>query len=176
MRPAFGQAEIKTFEALSNIGKEPRLGKFSICDRIDAAFNLLEYAVRLVVESRTTRKRNPIKPATAVGYQSYVDHWLIPNIGDMPLSQVDNKTVKGLVAKLAEAKLAPKTIVDIVAVAKMVVASARDDNGKRLYPREWNHEFIDLPVVKSKDQDTPTVEAGEISDILSKASGRYRVL
>ena len=83
-------------------------------------------------------------------------------LGDVPLSQVDNKTVKGLVTKLAEAKLAPKTIVDIVAVAKMVVASARDDNGKRLYPREWNHEFIDLPVVKSKDQDTPTVEAGEV--------------
>jgi integrase len=123
-----------------------------------------------------TRKRSPIKPATAVGYQSYLGKWLEPNLGDVPLSQVDNKTIRGLVTKLAEAKLAPKTIVDIVAVAKIVVASARDDNGKRLYPREWNHEFIDLPVVKSKDQDTPTVEAGEISDILSKAGGRYRVL
>lgn len=123
-----------------------------------------------------TRKRSPIKQATAVGYQSYLDKWLNPNLGEVPLSQVDNKTVKGLVTKLAEAKLAPKTIVDIIAVAKMVVASARDDNGKRLYPREWNHEFIDLPVVKSKDQDTPTVEAGEVSDILSKAGGRYRVL
>ncbi len=123
-----------------------------------------------------TRKRNPIKPATAVGYRSYVDKWLDPNLGDLPLSQVDNKTVKGFVTKLAGAKLSPKTIVDIVAVAKMVVASARDDNGKRLYPREWNHEFIDLPVVKSKNQDTPTVEAGEVSDILLKAKGRYKAL
>jgi integrase len=123
-----------------------------------------------------TRKRRPIKQATAVGYQSYLDNWLNPNVGDVPLSQVENKAVKTLVTKLAEAKLAPKTIVDIVAVAKMVVASARDDNGRRLYPREWNHEFIDLPVVKSKDQDTPTVEAGEISDILPQAGGRHRVL
>jgi integrase len=123
-----------------------------------------------------TRKRNPIKPATAVGYQSYLDKWLDPNLGDIPLSQVDNKVLKDFVEKLATAKLSPKTIVDIVAVAKMVVASARDDNGNQLYPREWNHEFIDLPVVKSKNQDTPTVEAEEVSDILSKAVGRYGVL
>ena len=63
-----------------------------------------------------TRKRSPIKPATAVGYQSYVNNWLIPNLGDVPLSRVDNKTVRGLVAKLAEAQLAPKTIVDIVEI------------------------------------------------------------
>jgi integrase len=123
-----------------------------------------------------TRKRCPIKPATAVGYQSYLDKWLNPNLGDVPLSQVDNKSLRDFVEKLAAAKLAPKTIVEIVAVAKMVVASARDDNGKQLHPREWNHEYIDLPVVKSKDQNTPTVHAGEVSDILSKAGGRYRML
>ncbi len=123
-----------------------------------------------------TRKRERIKPATAVGYQSYINKWLNPNLGDMPLSQVDNKTVKEFVEKLAQAKLAPKTIVEIVAVAKLVVASARDDNGTQLHRREWNHEYIDLPVVKSKDQDTPTVEGREVSDILSKAGGRYRVL
>ena len=123
-----------------------------------------------------TRKRSPIKPATAAGYHSYVAKWLDPNLGELPLSQVDNKTVRDFVAKLAAAKLSPKSIVHIVTVAKMVVASAKDDNGKRLYPREWNHEFIDLPVVKSKDQNTPTVEAGEVSDILLKAKGRYKVL
>lgn len=122
------------------------------------------------------RKRSPIKPATAVGYQSYLDNWLNPNLGDLPLSQVDNKAFKELVAKLAEAKLAPKTIVDIVGVAKLVVASARDDNGKQLHPREWNHDFMDLPVVKSNDQKTPTLEPEQVSDIVSKAEGRYKVL
>ncbi len=123
-----------------------------------------------------TRKRNPIKPATAVGYQSYLDKWLIPNLGGMSLSQVDNKALRDFVEKLAEAKLAPKTIVEIVAVAKMVVASARDDSGKQIYSREWNHEYIDLPTVKAGQQNTPTVEAEEVSDIISKAQGRYKVL
>ncbi len=123
-----------------------------------------------------TRKRSPIKPATAVGYQSYIDRWLNTNLGDMPLSEVDNKSLKEFVEKLSEANLAPKTIVEIVTVAKMVVASARNHNGKQLYPREWNHEYIDLPIVKSKDQDISTVNAEEVSDVISRAGGRYRML
>jgi len=94
----------------------------------------------------------------------------------LPLAQVDNRTVKQLVAKLAEAKLAPKSIVEIVAVVKHVVASAQDDNGRQLYPRSWNHEFIDLPIVKSNAQSTPTVEPQEVSKILEKSDGRYRAL
>jgi len=123
-----------------------------------------------------TRKRNPIKPSTAVGYQSYLDKWLNPNLGDMPLSQVDNKTVRELVGKLAEAKLAPKTIVEIVSVVKKVVASLLDDSGMQICPRQWNHEYIDMPTVKVSEQDTPTVEAEEVSEIISKAEGRYKVL
>jgi hypothetical protein len=118
-----------------------------------------------------TRKRSPIKPATAVNYRSTLDKWLNPTLGDLPLAQVDNRTVEELVAKLAEAKLAAKSIVEIVAVVKHVVASAQDDNGRQLYPRNWNHEFIDLPVVKSNAQDTPTVEPQEVSSILEKSKG-----
>ena len=51
-----------------------------------------------------TRKREPIKPATAVGYRSYIDKWLNANLGDMSLSQVDNKSLKEFVEKLCEAK------------------------------------------------------------------------
>jgi integrase len=94
----------------------------------------------------------------------------------MPLWQVDNKAAKTLVSKLAEANLAPKTIIEIVAVVKMVVASATDDSGKPIYPREWNHEFIDMPTVKATEQHTPTVEAEDVSEIISKAQGRHRVL
>src|ERR1039458_1794870 len=75
-----------------------------------------------------------------------------------------------------EANLAPKSIVEIVAVVKHVVASAQDDNGGQLYPRNWNHEFIDLPLVKSNAQNTPTLEPQEVSSILEKSEGRYRVL
>jgi hypothetical protein len=32
---------------------------------------------------------------------------------------------------------------------KTVVASAIDDGGKQICPREWNHEYVDLATVKA---------------------------
>ena len=122
------------------------------------------------------RKRAPIKPATAAGYRSYLDKHLVPALGEMPLSNVDNKTVKGVVEKLTNAKLSPKTIVSIVEVVKLVVASAVNDNGEEVFPRKWNHEFMDLPIVKQKDQTAPAFSPAQVTSIIERAKGRYRVL
>ena len=43
----------------------------------------------------------------------------------------------------------------------MVLASAVDEQGDEIYPRKWNHEFIDLPEVK--DQKTPSFTSEELS-------------
>jgi integrase len=64
------------------------------------------------------------------------------------------------VAKMSDAGLSPKTISDnYVPVVKMVVASAVDEQGEQIYPRKWNHEFIDLPVVENDKQNTPSFSA-----------------
>jgi integrase len=122
------------------------------------------------------RKRAPIKPATAAGYRSYLDKHLKPTLGEMPLSNVDNKTVKSLVEKLTKAKLSPKTTVSIVEVVKLVVASAVNENGEEVFPRKWNHEFMDLPIVKQKDQVAPIFTPAQVNSIIEHAKGRYRVL
>ena len=30
------------------------------------------------------------------------------------------------------------------------------NEGEEIYPRKWNHEFIDMPVVEKEKQNTPT--------------------
>jgi hypothetical protein len=45
------------------------------------------------------RKRKQIKPATAAGFESYLKKWLNPNLGDLPLSSVNNAVVRALVTK-----------------------------------------------------------------------------
>lgn len=77
-----------------------------------------------------TRNRNPISEATASGYRSYLQHHLDPVLGELPLSAVDNNAMKGLVKKLHDKKLAPKTIVEIVKVPKLVVASLKQTGRK----------------------------------------------
>jgi hypothetical protein len=68
----------------------------------------------------------------------------------LPLASVDNKTAKDPVAKLGESELAPKTIVEIAIVLNEVVASAINGDGKQMFSRQWNNEYIDLPKVALK--------------------------
>lgn len=123
-----------------------------------------------------SRKRNPIALATAAGYRSYLKNWLNPLLGDVALASVDNKVGKDLVVKLDEAQLAPKTIVEIVGVLKAVVASAINGDGKQMFPREWNHDYIDLPVVDPKTQRRPTLSSKQVTEVVANSQGRYQSL
>jgi integrase len=87
-----------------------------------------------------------------------------------------NKIAKDFVAKLGESELASKTIVEIVGVLKEVVASAINGDGKQMFPRQWNHEYIDLPVVDPKKQHRPTLNSKQVSDVITRSTGRYQAL
>jgi integrase len=115
-----------------------------------------------------TRNRNPIEQATANGYRSYLRNHLNPILGELPLSAVDNDAVKGLVKKLHDRKLAPKTIVEIVAIAKLVVASLKV-NGEEIYKRSWDHEYIDLPIVDPAEQNSEAFTPQQMTEILDAA-------
>jgi len=120
------------------------------------------------------RKRKPVKPATISTWQNCVDKWLNPNLGDMPLAGVNNATAKGLVVKMHEAGLAPKSISNYFGLVKLIVASAIDENGEQLFPRKWNHDFIDMPIAQKQHQ--PTFTAETMSSIVRKAEGQEQVL
>jgi hypothetical protein len=92
------------------------------------------------------RKRKPIAPATVDSWQGCLDVWILPNLGDVPLSSVGNLALKGLVEKMVEASLSPKTVNTYSQVVKSVVASAVNEEGEQLFLRKWNHEFVDMPV------------------------------
>jgi integrase len=119
------------------------------------------------------RKRKPVKLHTISSWKSHLK-WINPRVGEMPLSDVKNQAVKDLVSEMSKADFSPKTIWNYVQVVKMVVASAIGDDGEEIYPRKWNHEFIDLPSIDS--QRTPTFTAEEIESIISQADGQYKML
>jgi len=120
------------------------------------------------------RKRKPVKPATLFSWQNCANKWLNPNLGDIPLAAVNNATVKTLVAKMHDAGLSAKTITTYIGLVKLVVASALDKDGEQSFPRKWNHEFIDLPVVENQRQPVFTSEI--VGKILQRAEGQERVL
>jgi integrase len=70
--------------------------------------------------------------------------------------------------------LSAKTLNNYIGLVKLVVASAIDANGEQLFPRKWNHEFLDMPLVETQHQ--PTFTAETMSSIVQKADGQDRVL
>ncbi len=114
-----------------------------------------------------TRKRKPVKTATADSWQNCLDKWLISILGDLPLAAINNSTLKDLVTKLSEAKLSPKTIINYSQVFKLVVASAVDKKtGDQLFPIKWNHDFVDMPAVGKQHQ--PSFTEAEMATIVGK--------
>lgn len=123
------------------------------------------------------RKRKPVAASTLETWQGCIENWLNPNIGDLPLSEINNAVLKIVVAKMSEGGLSPKTITDNYApVVKMVVASAVDEQGEEIYPRKWNAEFIDLPVVEKEKQNTPSFSSEVMTGLARWKKQRERMI
>lgn len=52
---------------------------------------------------------------------------------------------------MAKSGLSPKTIENYILVPKMVVTSVVDEDGNQVYPRKWDHEFVDMPIVEQTE-------------------------
>ena len=124
------------------------------------------------LKSLANRKRNPLEPTTIDTRRYALDKWIYPFFEGKLLADVNNLAMKVFVERISN--LAPATIRDYSNIVKAVVASAVDQNGERLFPRTWNEEFIDAPVVNYQKQ--PSTDKKGMESILKKAAGRYRVL
>src|ERR1700730_8879248 len=113
---------------------------------------------------------------TVYAWRHCLNRWILPNLGKKLVSEVGNGALRQFVETLSAAGLAAKTIINIVAVVKLVVASAVNEEGDEFYPRTWNYEFIQLPLVVKEKQNRPTITAAEISEALRTVRKRYAVL
>lgn len=125
-----------------------------------------------------TRKRKPVAPSTVENWESHLEKWINPNIGDTPLDAINNLAMKHLVAKMvASGELGPKSIGNYSQVVKMVVASAVNEQGESIHPRKWNHEFIDMPVIQKNDQKRPAHSGEVVTKIIAATkTEKYRTL
>jgi integrase len=117
------------------------------------------------------RNRKPIAPATLESWEGCLDVWILPNLGDLLLVSVGNLALKGLVEKMVKAGLSPKTVNNYSQVVKSVVASAVNEEGEPVYPRKWNHEFIDMPIVQRSKQNTPHFTSAVVTGIMQSSKG-----
>jgi len=114
----------------------------------------------LWLEQLQNRKRNPIGQSYAVTIQGALDKWILSAIGDLPLANVDNLSVKPLIEKMCKSKLSPRTVNKYVEHIKQVVESLRGSNAEPIHKRKWDPETMDLPIVEHSAQNRPSLKAG----------------
>jgi integrase len=125
------------------------------------------------LKQATARKRRPIRESSVPTIQSALDKWLLPKLGDLAMSDVDNASVKVLVEAMDAAGLSPKSIANYVQIVKSVVASLRNPkNGEPIYHRKWDADFMDMPEVKGQCQ--PCLTAAEVTKLIALSQGWER--
>jgi integrase len=149
--------------------------KQSFIENTSPATTLRTQAERWIA-SLPTRRRKPVKPATIHGWRHALNKWILPTLGDRLLSDVSNGALRELVEKMSQGGLAAQSIISHSSVVKMVVASAVNDNGDQLYPRQWNHDFIGIPILDQTKQRRPTIAASQVERLISSVKERYSVL
>src|ERR1700719_2886065 len=122
------------------------------------------------------RKRKPIVQSYAATIQGALDKWILPEIGDLPLANVDNLSVKPLIEKMSAAGLSPRTVNKYMEHVKQVVESLKNPNGEPIHNRKWNAEIMDLPIVEHAEQKRPSLKANTISELINKSSGQEQAL
>ena len=141
----------------------------------EVSITFREQAV-LWLERMRTRKRKPIASSTLELWEGCLRNWINPQLGELPLSEINNAALKSLVAAMSKGGLSAKTIDTYSQVVKMVVASAVDKEGVEIYPRKWNHEFMDMPVVEKAKQNTPCFSAEIMSGLAACKKERERMV
>jgi hypothetical protein len=161
-------AERKCFDHLEKLG-------FNSTQRFIESTSTITFKLQgeIWLRSLANRKRNPVEQTTIDNRRYALDKWIYPILGETYLADVNNLAMKDLVEKMASS-LSPSSIRDYVNITKAVVASAIDENGEERFPRKWNSEFIDAPLIDKQRQPTSTPEG--ISDILLLALCQYRML
>jgi hypothetical protein len=85
----------------------------------------------------------------------------------MPLDNIKNLALKNLGIKMVDGGLDESAIRGYANVVKMVVALAVNEEGEEVYPRKWNHSFIDLPRISNLKQ--PSFKGEVVTRIVAGA-------
>ena len=148
--------------AAAGVNSEERFNQVVIGGEVTFREQAKEY-----LRDAVSRNREPIRDTTSI--EGALRKWILPEIGDKPLSAVDSLTLKPLVRKMVKGGLSPRTCEKYVLYCKQIVASLQKPDGEPIYPRVWNPEVMDLPVVVYRQQKRPAQKLDGINLLIVNA-------
>ena len=168
-----GLCRTRTIAERAAAEKVEQLGINSTQTFIEATTNItFNEQAEIWLKECANRKKRPLEQTTLDTRRYALDKWMYPFFGDKLRANIHNAAMKEFVNHIAD--LSPATIRDYVNVAKSAVALARDAEGKVLFPREWDDDFLDAPEIDEQKQ--PTVDKEEMEAILRESQEPYLTL
>jgi len=168
-----GVCRTRTIAERAAAEKLERLGINSAQTFIESTCNItFKQQGEIWLKSLANRKRNPLEQTTIDTRRYALDKWMYPFFSDRPLADVNNRAMKEFVEHISN--LSAATIRDYTNIVKGVVASAINEDGEQVFPRTWNEEYIDAPIIRHQRQPSTTPEG--MAEILKAADGQFRVL
>ena len=105
-----------------------------------------------------------------------MNKWILSEIGDLPLVDVHNITVKPLVDDMKKS-LSARTVNKYVEYIGQIVSSLKDGRtGEPIHQRKWDRSVMDLPIVNPKRQRRPALRLDAISTLVSGSTGDEQAL
>ena len=100
-----------------------------------------------------------------------------PVIGDVLLSQVNNKTCKPLVTAMFDAGLSVCSVNNYMKAVLQIVRSRKDEeSGLPIHNLKWNREYLDLPKINRDEQNVPAFDAEQITKLVAESEGDEQML
>ena len=170
---ALGLCRTRTIAERAAAERLEKLGINSAQTFVETTSNItFKQQAEIWLKSLANRKRNPLEQTTIDTRKYALDKWIYPFYEGRQLADINNLAMKEFVEHIS--KLAASTIRDYSNIVKAVVASAINERGEQLFPRTWNEEFIDAPIIKHQRQ--PSTDSAGLSSIVLRADRQYKVL
>lgn len=130
---------------------------------------------KIYLQEASSRNRSPIRNTAYI--EGALRKWINPLLGDTLLEHVDNLSVKPVVQHMVGGGLSPRSVEKYTLFIKQIVGSLKQPGGEPLYPRTWNAEALDLPIVVHRKQRRPALKLEGINGLIAAAKpGQMRVL
>jgi integrase len=121
------------------------------------------------IDELKNRAYDPIAPSTLANFISCAKT-ILSVIGPLtPLESFKNAAMRRFVADVKRFDWSPATLAQHILIIKLIIASATDEEGEKLFPRAWNRRLINAPRVERDKQHTPCLTRDEVETLLRKA-------
>lgn len=119
-----------------------------------------------------TRSRRPISESSVPTIQSALDNYILPVVGDLPLSKVHNGTCKPIVDAMKKEGLSSSSMDSYFKIVKNVMKSIIDpETGDYVFHRKWSPELLDMPLVEHTK--TPCATKEQIEKMLKYSKDEW---